>query len=224
MKKIKLALIAMVGIFCFACEEKEVAKEVKNVVQETAELQKQSANFTDSRDGKKYKIVKIGEQVWMAENLNYEANGSKCYDNKTENCEKYGKLYNWETAMKACPSGWHLPNNAEWDKLYRFADGSSGSESPYNSITAGKYLKAKNDWKEPSNGTNTHGFTALPGGYGDPYNAFRDIYVYSYWWSSNENNANNAYARYMFNLYEGAYWVENFSKKNLLLSVRCLQD
>jgi len=58
----------------------------------------------------------------MAENLNYEASGSKCYDNKPANCDKYGRLYNWNTAKTACPSGWHLPASYEWDVLLRYVD------------------------------------------------------------------------------------------------------
>jgi hypothetical protein len=56
----------------------------------------------------------------MAENLNYNTNESMCYDNKVKNCDKYGKLYNWETAMKACPMGWHLPRNEEWNILINY--------------------------------------------------------------------------------------------------------
>ncbi|MDR0517648.1 MAG: hypothetical protein LBH25_11450 [Fibromonadaceae bacterium] len=133
----------------------------------TAVFAQQKGSFTDSRDKKTYKTVKIGEQTWMAENLKYNAKGSKCYDNKEENCQKYGRLYNWETAKKACPSGWHLPSNEEWDKLYRYADGDKGTGSPYMSETAGKLLKSSSGWYNGGNGTDAYNFSALPGGFGN---------------------------------------------------------
>ena len=111
--------------------------------------------FTDARDGKKYRLVKIGEQTWMAENLNYAAEGSEC--DEPPNCDKYGRRYNWETAIKACPSGWHLPSSEEWKVLTDFV-----GEYP------GKKLKATNGWNEynkaSGNGTDEYGFAALPGG------------------------------------------------------------
>ena len=74
--------------------------------------------FTDARDGQTYKTVKIGSQVWMAENLNYALpDSSWCYENEPDSCAKYGRLYNFNGAQLACPAGWHLPSNEEWSIL-----------------------------------------------------------------------------------------------------------
>ncbi|MDR1812514.1 MAG: fibrobacter succinogenes major paralogous domain-containing protein [Candidatus Fibromonas sp.] len=196
--------------------------------------------FTDPRDGKVYKTVEIGEQVWMAENLNYEAEGSKCYDNNPDNGAKYGRLYKWETAMKVCPEGWHLPTNEEWDKLYRFVDGKTGkeshySESPYESPTAGKYLKAKSSWKRrffliwfilSGNGTDEFGFSALAGGEGwedeDDGFCFCCVGYGGCWWSASESDGEGAYCRFMDYGSVGALWDD--SNKSELLSVRCVKD
>jgi hypothetical protein len=81
---------------------------------EFPKYQAKRTSFADARDGKKYGAVEIGIQTWMAENLNYNASGSKCSGNSESNCQKYGRLYNWSTARNACPKGWHLPSDAEW--------------------------------------------------------------------------------------------------------------
>jgi uncharacterized protein (TIGR02145 family) len=202
------------SIRCIQGDEEELAKaEAEAIAKEKAEaeayVKANGGTFTDPRDKKTYKTIKINEQVWLAENLSFNATDSKCNDDKPENCTKYGRQYEWETAMKACPKGWHLPNNAEWDKLYRSADGTSGTESPYTSKTAGKYLKAADGW----NGTDKFGFSALPGG---------GFQVSADWWSSSESSGNYANLRIIGNNSESA--SSKTQSKKLPCSVRCIKD
>jgi uncharacterized protein (TIGR02145 family) len=191
------------------------------------------STFTDTRDGKVYKIVKIGSQTWFAENLNYAAEGSKCYgeggksfdklygETLTDaeiqaNCAKYGRLYDWETALTACPDGTHLPTDEEWAMLENYVGDSS---------TIGRKLKARSGWDYYGNGTNKYGFSALPGGYGgyrysDGY--FVSAGLQSGWWSATEIDTSNAWLRYMNCIYE---YVERIKgEKTTLFSVRCVQD
>jgi len=156
--------------------------------------------FTDLRDGKIYKIAKIGNQVWMAENLNYDAPGGKCYNNDPANAEKYGRLYDWETAKKVCPAGWHLPSHDEWQILCDFVGGEE---------IAGKKLK-------------TADFLALPGGFGSSNGHFYSIGCNGGWWSATECNTNYAYIRLMGYNYENVN--REYINKGYLFSVRCVQD
>jgi uncharacterized protein (TIGR02145 family) len=124
--------------------------------------------------GQTYKTIRIGNQTWMAENLNYRANGtyarSECYNKNESNCLTHGRLYDWPTARDACPSGWHLPTQAEWNTLSSSVGGSS---------VDGKRLKAKEGW----DGDDTYGFKALPGGYGND-NDFGSINSFGNWWTA----------------------------------------
>jgi uncharacterized protein (TIGR02145 family) len=169
--------------------------------------------FTDPRDNKTYKTTKIGTQTWMAENLNFNANGSKCSNNKPANCERYGRLYDWNTAKTACPKGWHLPSDYEKDILVDFAGGYE---------IAGTKLKSKNRWNKNGNGEDAFGFSALPGGNGDSDGGFKNVGNYGLWWSASEDTANKAYLWLMY------YGDERVSRdlyyKSFLFSVRCLQD
>jgi len=205
-------------------------KEVKQAT-EAAELDEATkaklAAEVEACANKSYKTVKIGSQTWMKENLNCDVIGSKCYNNDEANCKKYGRLYDWNTAMVVCPKGWHLPNNVEWDKLYRFVDGTSGIEDPCDSETAGKFLKATSGWNNSidgssGSGTDKYGFSALPGGTGDSDGNFSAIGDGSWWWSATEFDTNRAHVRNMLNFYGGAGCVN--PAKNGFSSVRCLRD
>ncbi|MCL1957166.1 MAG: zinc-ribbon domain-containing protein [Fibromonadales bacterium] len=176
--------------------------------------------FNDPRDGKVYKTVKIGEQVWMAENLNYEIPGffaksnSVCYYNDPNYCKRYGRLYNWMTATKICPAGWHLPKREEWQTLVNFVGGEN---------VAGKILKSKSGWNKDYNGTDDFGFMALPGGHSNSNGDFFFVGTNGYWWSASE-----------MRLFGGAYYLGlcydcdssylDDHNKNNLFNVRCLKD
>ena len=169
--------------------------------------------FKDSRDGKTYKTVKVGGKTWMAENLNFAADGSKCYKNSAGNCEKYGRLYNWATALKACPAGFHLPSDDEWTALENAVGGKD---------IAGTKLKSAAGWNEDSNGTNDFGWSALPGGLGGSGGDFGFAGNYGFWWSATEYDANYAWYRNMF--YYSGYVYGYYDGKTGLFSVRCVAN
>jgi uncharacterized protein (TIGR02145 family) len=207
--------------------------------------------FCDERDGKKYVYVNISEQVWMAENLNYNASGSKCYDDDASNCVTYGRLYNWATAMALpascnstycasqinakhtgiCPTGWHMPNISDWYILMDYVQTDNGSTyNPDGSASiAGKYLKATSGW-ENQNGEDKYGFAAFPGGHGYLF-GFDIVGISGRWCSSSEYNNiygneyanNNYYLLLGIGFGEHAYFQEH-SKSDMLISIRCLKD
>jgi len=194
--------------------------------------------FCDDRDKKIYKWVKIGEQVWMAENLKYVASGSRCGNGTTlstadnPTCDTYGRLYDWITALALssscnttscaskitgkhrgiCPEGWHIPSNAEWNTLIN------------GDVDAGTKLKANSDSWNTNTGTDEFGFSALPGGYGNPSGSgsFVNFGNSGSWWSASEENASNAYYRYVLHNFSYVYSVGN--TKTYLFSVRCVKD
>jgi len=168
--------------------------------------------LTDKRDGKKYKVVKIRKQTWMAENLNYDAKGSKCYHDKLENCQKYGRLYDWSTAKKACPSGWHLPSDKEWDVLIETA----GDDRYKLKLRAKSWL-----------GTDEFGFSALPGGCrGGPTGGGLGLGEFGFWWGTRKSLIFlNPYSLGI-SANKSSSWCrsEGFGGDKFSISIRCLQD
>jgi len=174
----------------------------------------ESSIIIDPRDGKTYKTVKISNQTWMAQNLDYETTtGSWCYGNSPDSCKKYGRLYDWNTAKTStCPTGWHLPSITEWENLINYV-GSSG---------AGTRLKAKSpSW----NGTDDYGFSALPGGRRYTDGSVAGAGTESHWWTNTESTVGsgaNADTRYITSS-GSAISYSNYGK-NGGHSVRCLQE
>jgi len=189
--------------------------------------------FTDPRDGKVYKTVQIGNQFWMAENLAYPLGGIY-YEDKPIYGKKYRMLYNWETAMKICPDGWHLPSQKEWETLIAFAGGKDIVEhfenfrSMHSGYAEGQIavkLKAKSGWNpeegKSGNGTDDFGFAALPGGFGMSSGKFMHAGCYGNWWSSSINGA-WAYIYSISNRNSIGY--HSGSKKLQFCSVRCIKN
>jgi len=183
-----------------------------------------------SDGSKNFKTIEIGKQIWMKENLNIDINGSVCYKNDPANCKKYGRLYDWHTALKACPNGWHLATNKEWEELFRYVDGTPCKNppcndpyiSPYISKVAGKYLKAASGWSYGGNGTDEFGFSALPGGFGFSDGYFSNANDLGYWWSAYEGSDEAAFYFYMDYYYDMAR--HGYGSKLYLFSVRCVKD
>lgn len=169
--------------------------------------------FTDPRDQKTYKYVTIGKQVWMAENLAYEPSNGKywAYGNDEGKVAKYGYLYDWQTAKNVCPTGWHLPSDAEWDQLTGFVGSNKGTK-----------LKAKSGWSSNGNGTDDYGFSALPGGYRYANGTFGYIGYEGYWWSSTEYGPDIVGTRYM--RYNYGTVSRSHLSKSWGFSVRCVRD
>ena len=164
----------------------------------------------DLRDGKVYKTVTIGDQVWMAENLNFETDSSFCYNDSAEYCAKYGRLYVWTAAMDACPSGWHLPDLAEWKTLLAAVGGDS---------VAGAKLKSTSGWNSDGNGTDDFGFTVLPAGGRSSKDFVGEAAVF---WTSEWYEGYDDYA-YGIRLYTDTIVRKFYSNKYIGSSVRCLK-
>ena len=188
-----------------------------------------SNTITDPRDSQQYKTIKIKDQYWMAQNLNYATDNSHCFNDNNYYCDKYGRLYTWSAAQNACPAGWHLPKKEEWQTLI---DSTKGSNSFTSSGSKYKHLMATS-WI--SSGGDKYGFTAIPAGYWDGYKYIGMSAQYvaeADFWSFTEYNTNYAY---YFRIADNSNVVGSSGEKpeeglfsdgrmKYGFSIRCLKD
>lgn len=210
-------------------------------------LNNKYGEIRDDRDGKIYKTVEIGEQIWIAQNLNYTTSKSWCYEKESSNCSKYGRLYTWAGAIDSlkvyrqvgmhcgykqtcsnlsetkwrgvCPLGWHLPTKAEFEKLIIYPRSRSS------------VLKSNNSWhnekSEDCFGIDSVGFSALPGGYRFFNTEFSQLGLQAYFWSVTEfdypYNAKSAYRLFLSAVNEVMGLTSSTSKEEAF-SVRCIKD
>ena len=181
--------------------------------------------FLDIRDGKEYRWIKTGEQIWMAENLAYYI-GAGCwaYNDDEYNALQYGRLYTWDAARRACPFGWHLPTDEEWEELAEFIN---EQEGPFDKISddwvgLGKYLKTTIGWFEENNGTDDFGFGGLPGGDRNNDGNFYYIRYFGHWWSATDYDDDKAYRRSLY--YTDSTFFRGLYYKDYAFSVRCIKN
>ena len=201
--------------------------------------------FTDPRDGHKYKIIIVGAQTWMAENLAYlptvntSSNGSdsepKYYvygyegtdvtiAKATDNYNTHGSLYNWEAAKTACPDGWYLPTDEEWKTMEKYlgmSESAANNNGYRSSGDVGNKLKSTYGWNQSGNGIDSEGFNGLPSGNRYGSNGFGGRGNYARFWSSTPNGSlQNWYRGLGYDdgsvLRDNRGWSAGFS-------VRCLQ-
>ena len=175
--------------------------------------------FMDLRDGKKYKTVKIGNQTWMAENLNFKTPDSYCYEDNESKCSKYGRLYKWQVALKACPAGWHLPSMDEFKALIETVGGEK---------IAGEKLKSKSGWNDGGNGSDAFGFSALPagtwfdGGTTGDDEGFSEETVGTGFWGSTENANKELCEMNLVDADNAPYF--SYRGRGFGNSIRCIKD
>jgi uncharacterized protein (TIGR02145 family) len=173
-----------------------------------------SGVYTDERDGEDYQWVGIGRQIWMAENLAYKSTvGSWAYANDENNVVRYGRLYNWETALKVCPKGWHLPTDSEWTEMIDYLGGEK---------VAGDVLKNTIGWSNNNNGSNLSGFSALPGGFRSNNGKFEEIGISGTWWSISATSNKDIWCRELGNNYNEVR--RNFYYSIYGFSIRCVRN
>jgi uncharacterized protein (TIGR02145 family) len=192
-----------------------------------------------SCDIKDYRTVTIGDQTWMAENLRCNVSGSKCYEDSTSYCNRYGRLYDWSTAMALpskcntthstndadcdidtphqgiCPSGWHIPSEEEWGQLIDYVE-----QQCRDLYCVGGHLRAKGGWGYDNE--DTYGFSALPGGYGYSGGSFSGGGRYGIWWGTDYYYQTIGYCNGDVCGYHYHPNINNHS--SYLYSVRCLRD
>jgi uncharacterized protein (TIGR02145 family) len=203
-EKLKILYSPQESFYCKNCIFRIVAEKVPVII--------------DKRDNQEYLIKNYQDITWMTENLRYD--NTEILKQLTsiympaDYFQKYGRLYNWEFAKNACPSGWHLPSIEEWNKLIRLNGGS---------FSAGDNLKSNSDWLENGYGSNLSGFNALPGGYFENEVLNFTGTMGSWWTNSAEISSLYATSTYMLSSSSFVKYNEESSKLSHR-SVRCVRD
>jgi len=187
----------------------------------------------DTRDGQSYPVIKIGNQIWLAENFRYlpslekgdKYDTSYVYKNDNNYLDKgYGRLYDYDTANNIAPEGWRLPSNKDFQELIDFIK--KDNDFGYGKDRVGSYLKSVNGWApcdgiKPNN--DKYGFSAKPAGcYVKKSKIFYDANGYASFWSATKSNSDNSYSYCLFYNKNEVFRSYEFSSRGF--SVRLIKD
>lgn len=172
-----------------------------------------SDEFKDPRDKQSYRLVKIDGREWFGDNLNFKAENSYCYDDSDDNCMAYGRLYTWDAAKKACPAGFRLPSQEDFESLWTAA----GAD-----FNAAYLLKTTYGWKGETNGNDTLKFSAMPAGNRFDDETYGNMNKFAFFWSGTaEDGSNDARVWFMTNKTMGFSY--SAKPKIFGFSVRCVR-
>lgn len=172
-----------------------------------------SDEFKDSRDKQSYRLVKIDGREWFGDNLNFKTENSYCYDDSDDNCMAYGRLYTWDAAKKACPAGFRLPNQEDFESLWTAA----GAD-----FNAAYLLKTTYGWKGETNGNDTLKFSAMPAGNRFDDETYGNMSKFAFFWSDTaEEGSSDARVWFMTNKTMGFSY--SAKPKIFGFSVRCVR-
>lgn len=187
--------------------------------EEIGEEEAREGIFTDHRDGQTYNVIKIGKQIWFAENYRGECDGVHVYDCDMDNLDNYGALYNWDSAMSEVPEGWRLPSKKDFKELCDYVSKITGEDNTR------ALMSNTDDWDEEfGSGTDVVGFNARPAGFYNPdYSEYEDLGISTNFWTSNEDSSEDAF---VFNVAGSSfdYCLEETFFKTRGFSVRYVKD
>jgi len=176
-------------------------------------VKKTDTLFVDERDGNSYRLILVGDVLWMAENLKYKTEyDSYCFDDDSMNCEKYGRFYTFLRANRACPDGWSVSSDKDWKELEKHLgmDESRLDDIKFRGVIASKLLPEGDS-----------GFDALYGGAYSESSGYIDEGSGAYFWTDSYSG-NKAWTRGMYIGYEGIHRDSDYLEN--AYSVRCVKS
>ena len=215
------AMMSLTAKFCSNCGARYGESKPEHVFSIPSPIEK-NGFLIDGRDQQKYRMVKIGNQIWLAENFRFKMTDSYVYGNKEDMASAYGRLYTWESARCVAPPGWHVATRRDFNELGRFCKSLGQGMVGTMLKSAGPEWNTHGIFGPGTPGTDAVGFSAKPIGVRTSAGVFSYMGSFAYFWCADEENMTRAYYRHL-SYFTGAY-QECSSKKECAFSVRLVKN